>query len=97
MEIDLPLLINLTSCAPLWITWKSRGGLYCARHYACTRLANDRRLSIKGAMRITGHKTLSEFVKYLHVRDRELEAVAQGGYADFVDGDKPSVDDNKPP
>jgi integrase len=62
---------------------KIRGSSYCSRHFAATRLLKKTR-DINASRHITGHQTLSEFRKYLHVTSEEVRKIADSSYADFL-------------
>lgn len=93
-------LIFRTRNGAAWSTgsqWKLMHGLlkrlgisgtnYCGRHFATTRLVRDGRISnFKSVMAVTGHKTLSEFQKYVHGNLDEVKHVADHGHDGFLHG-----------
>ena len=58
------------------------GSLYCARHYAASQLLKKHGINgVRAVMSITGHKTYTEFMKYIHAWDSELQDIADSDYA----------------
>lgn len=73
---------SLTRCMRhILKTLDIKGSLYCARHYATTRLLRDLKGEWRTVMAITGHTTASAFFRYVHMLDDSLERVASSDYA----------------
>jgi integrase len=63
---------------------KIPGTLYCARHYATTRLLKKFPKQPKLVMEITGHTTWTEFWRYVHTYEEDLKMVGDSNYADYI-------------
>lgn len=93
-------LIFKTARGKQWTTnalWKTmrrvlkalgiRGTHYCTRHFAATNMVSDGRIpNFRSIMAVLGHRTMSEFQKYLHADLDMVHHVAKNGYANFIDG-----------
>lgn len=63
-----------------------RGTLYCTRHFATTRLCEQAKGRLRLVQSITGHRSLSELAKYLHMLSGDQAKLADSDYARFLEG-----------